>query len=211
MEKASHGPLEFEIVHGVDRWKSRGFPRSTGIASSDPTLDSQPAGGLGHRLTCCRPCQPTKNPCKPRCFCGFAGVESEEAPVGVEPTMADFQSGVEARKPREKRRFRERCTQGCTQPFGRPRSGVSRGGMASSTRCHPGWHPRYGACQRAMTGGGPAPLPLPERPSPPDHPGRPVGIRTNDCPPTAASKPPGTDHRTPSGPPPQASRQERRP
>jgi len=31
------------FFHSVDRWKSRGFPQSTGIASSDAALYSQPA------------------------------------------------------------------------------------------------------------------------------------------------------------------------
>ena len=31
------------FFHSAARWKSRGFPRSTGIASSDAALYSQPA------------------------------------------------------------------------------------------------------------------------------------------------------------------------
>jgi len=42
-KKTIRGPLELKMVHEVDRWKRRVFPRSTGIASGDAALYPQPA------------------------------------------------------------------------------------------------------------------------------------------------------------------------
>ena len=55
-----------------------------------------------------------KNPCETRQNRDFAGVYGGEAPVGVEPTMADLQSDREPRIPRVKQGLRGRCTPGCT-------------------------------------------------------------------------------------------------
>ena len=54
--------------------------------------------------------KPLRNPAKP----GLRRGQSGEAPVGVEPTMADLQSDREPRKPRGKQGLRERCTPRCT-------------------------------------------------------------------------------------------------
>jgi hypothetical protein len=51
--------------------------------------------------------QKRKNPCETREKPGIAGVKAREAPVGVEPTMADLQSDREPRKPRVKQGLSE--------------------------------------------------------------------------------------------------------
>ena len=89
-------------------------------------------------------CRKQKNPCEGRCCRHIAGVSEAEAPVGVEPTMADLQSAAEPRKARGKHGIREQCTRRCTQRARRscPRSGGR--GMVEPASCGPGRHPRNG-------------------------------------------------------------------
>ena len=86
-----------------------------------------------------------KNPCEGRCCRHIAGVSEADAPVGVEPTMADLQSGAEGGICRGKPRFPKRCTRGCTHGLSRPGPRGGGRGMVESAPRGPGWHPRDSA------------------------------------------------------------------
>jgi hypothetical protein len=134
--------------------RSRPAARPHAVASSDwkqADVAIGYAARSGHAERRARRCRRLRHSgIRPR---GSARKNKKEAPVGVEPTMADLQSGAEGGICRGKLRFRKRCTHGCTHGLSRPGPRGGGRGMVEPAPGGPGWHPRDGAGEPLSPGG----------------------------------------------------------